>query len=467
MYNLRFFKKSKFLLTAVFGLLFQPGFSQESKTYPPSKFPDRVIMGLKGDPAHSRAVNWRTDKSHKKAVAEIHEADPSPDFEKNAKSVEAKSQSFVLDKREVQYNEVNFTDLKPSTQYMYRVGDGERWSEWFHFTTASEKPAPLSFLYFGDAQSDVRSLWSRAIRGAYSSFPKADFIIHAGDLINKANEDYQWGEWFEAGGWLNGMIPSLSTPGNHEYFRGKDKKAQLSIHWRPQFALPENGPEGLLETAYYVDYQGTRFIMMDSEAAFSDSLVMKNQVAWFEKVAQNHGKRWTVVVHHHPIYSTKISRDNQKWREKMEPLYKKHKIDIVLQGHDHSYARGINMPIGQSRAKPDGPVYVVSVSGPKMYDIGLQNWMDRAASNTQLYQIINISGATLSFKAYTVSGDLYDSFDLQKDEKGENTLVEYSNSLQMQERLELPERMQKRFNQREMKEYNQRFLDYKARKNKQ
>ena len=466
MYHLSSFIKLKLLLPAVFVLLFQPGFSQESKTYPPSKFPDRIIMGLKGDPAHSRAVNWRTDESNKKAVAEIHEADPSPDFEKNARRVEAKSQSLVLDKREVQYHEVNFTELKPSTQYMYRVGDGKRWSEWFHFTTASDKPAPLTFLYFGDAQSDVRSLWSRAIRGAYSSFPKADFIIHAGDLINKANEDYQWGEWFEAGGWLNGMIPSLSTPGNHEYFRGKDKKAQLSMHWRPQFALPENGPEGLSETAYYVDYQGTRFITMDSEAAFSDSLVMKNQIDWFEKVAQNHGMRWTVVIHHHPIYSTKHSRDNKNWREKMEPLYKKLKIDIVLQGHDHSYARGMNMPLGQSRKKPDGPVYVVSVSGPKMYDIGLQNWMDLAASNTQLYQAVTIGDMTLSFKAYTVNGDLYDSFDLQKDEKGENTLLEYSSSLQMQERLGLPERLQKRFNQREMKEYNQRFLDYKARKNK-
>lgn len=423
-------------------------------------------MGLKSDPAHSRAVNWRTDISVKKAVAEIHEADPSPDFKKNTKRLDAKSQSLVLDKKEVQYHEVNFTALKPSTQYMYRVGDGKSWSEWFHFTTASDQQVPLSFLYFGDAQSDVRSLWSRAIRGAYSAFPKVDFILHAGDLINNANEDYQWGEWFEAGGWLNGMIPSLSTPGNHEYFQGKDKKAQLSMHWRPQFVLPENGPEGLSETAYYIDYQGTRFITMDSEAAFSDSLVMQHQTAWFEKVAQNHGMRWTIVIHHHPIYSTKLSRDNQKWREKMEPLYKKYKVDMVLQGHDHSYARGINMPSGESRKKPDGPVYVVSVSGPKMYDIGLQSWMDRAASNTQLYQHINITDALLTFKAFTVNGDLYDSFDLQKDINGENTLVEYSNSLQIQERLELPERLQKRFNKKEMKEYNQRFLDYKARKNK-
>jgi hypothetical protein len=148
----------------------------------------------------------------------------------------------------------------------------------------------------------------------------------------------------------------------------------------------------------------------------------------------------------------------------MEPLYKKHRIDIVLQGHDHTYGRGLNIPVGQSRKKPDGPIYVVSVSGPKMYDIGLQNWMDRAASNTQLYQAITIDQNQLSFKAFTVNGDLYDAFDLNKDKNGVNTLVELSNTLKMKERLDLPEHYMKTFKEEELKEYNQRYQEYKKRK---
>ncbi len=143
---------------------------------------------------------------------------------------------------------------------------------------------------------------------------------------------------------------------------------------------------------------------------------------------------------------------------------KKYKVDIVLQGHDHTYGRGINMPVGQSRKKPDGPIYVVSVSGPKMYDIGLQNWMDRAASNTQLYQVITVDHDKLAFKAYTVNGDVYDAFDLNKDEVGSNTLVELSSDLKMQERLDLPERYQKSFKEAELKEYNERYQEYKKRK---
>ena len=440
---------------------------QANKQYPASRFPDRIILGFKGNPSVSQAVNWRTDSTVTEAVASIHEADVSPDFQNNARQVKAITQSAIIEGKTVHYHEADFSGLKPATQYVYRVGAGEHWSEWFHFTTASDKAEPVSFLYFGDAQNDIRSLWSRTIRGAYANLPKADLIIHAGDLINRANSDYEWGEWFEAGGWVNGMVPSLAAPGNHEFYNDENKKRTLSQHWRPQFALPENGPKELLETAYYIDYQGVRFITLNSEQALSNPESLEKQAAWFEEINKNNPNRWTIVVHHHPIYSTAVGRDNDKWRMKMEPLYKKYKVDIVLQGHDHTYARGINMALGKGRKSPDGPIYVVSVSGPKMYELGLQDWMVRAASNTQLYQILNVDHEKLSFKAYTVNGDVYDSFELLKDSKGKNALKDLSNSLKMQERLDLPTYMQKTIKEADLKEYNERFKNYKARKQNQ
>ena len=438
--------------------------AQTNKSYPASLFPDRIMLGFKGDVSRSQAVNWRTDSTVSNAVVAIHEADPSPDFPKNARMITAVTQQIVIDGKKVNYHEAVLTELKPASQYAYRVGDGTKWSEWFHFKTASDKNEPVSFLYFGDAQNDIRSLWSRAIRGAFSTLPNANFMIHAGDLINRANADYEWGEWFEAGGWVNGMIPSLAAPGNHEYFKDENQKGTLSRHWRPQFALPENGPEGLTETAYYIDYQGIRFISLNSQEAISSQEILEKQAVWFEKINKDNPNRWTIVFHHHPIYSTANGRDNDHWRDKMEPLYKKYHMDLVLQGHDHTYARGINMPLGQNRKKPDGPIYVVSVSGPKMYALGLENWMDRAASNTQLYQTVHVDQNKLSFKAYTVNGDIYDAFDLLKDKNGQNSLVELSGSLKMQERLDLPAELQKRFKEAELKEYNERFQKYKQRK---
>ncbi|GAB4033313.1 purple acid phosphatase family protein [Spirosoma gilvum] len=451
------------IYTAFLVAITASGWAQVHKDYTPTAYPDRVILGWQANPATSQSVNWRTDSTVTQAIGAIAEADPSPDFVTKAVTVEAIAERVVLDGKAVLYHSVHFTNLKPDTKYTYRVGDKMHWTEWFQFKTAKDQPAPFSFLYFGDAQNDIRSLWSRAIRGAYSTLPTVSLMIHAGDLITTSNADWQWAEWFEAGGWINGMIPTLATPGNHEYFKDEQGAYRVSRHWRPSFVLPQNGPKGLEETAYFFDYQGVRFISLNSQAALLDSAVMTTQANWLVQVLSSNPNRWTIVTHHHPIYSTKQGRDNDEWRERMEPIYKKYGVDLVLQGHDHTYGRGLNMPLGKSRKHPDGPIYVVSVSGPKMYDIGLQNWMDRAASNTQLYQTISIDGAKLSYQSYTVTGEKYDSFDLLKDSKGKNTLVDQAPVL-APERLELPAEYQKRYTPTQMDEYRNRFQEYKARK---
>ena len=71
-----------------------------------------------------------------------------------------------------------------------------------------------------------------------------------------------------------------------------------------------------------------------------------------------------------------------------------------------------------------GTVYVVSVSGPKMYTLQRHPFMPRQAENTQLYQIIHVDGDRLSFEAYTATGELYDAFTLNRQSDGTNTLVE-------------------------------------------
>ena len=437
--------------------------AQVHKDYVPTVYPDRLILGWQGNPATTQSVNWRTDSTVANAVGAIAEADPSPDFVAQATIVPASTERVLLDGKTVLYHSVHFKNLKPATQYSYRVGNGAHWSEWFPFKTAQDKPAPFSFLYFGDAQNDIRSLWSRAVRGAYSTLPTASLMIHAGDLINASNADWQWGEWFEAGGWINGMIPTLATPGNHEYFKDEQGKVRVSKHWRPSFVLPENGPKSLEETAYYIDYQGVRFISLDSQAALLDSSVMSAQAKWLVPVLRDNPSRWTIVTHHHPIFSTKQGRDNNEWRDRMEPIYRKYGVDLVLQGHDHTYGRGLNMPLGKSRKHPDGPIYVVSVSGPKMYDIDLQNWMDRAASNTQLFQTISIDGDKLSYQSYTVTGVKYDSFALVKGSNRQNTLTDQA-PLLAPERLGLPAEFQKRYKPEQIEEYKTRYQEYKVRK---
>ncbi len=245
-------------------------------------------------------------------------------------------------------------------------------------------------------------MWSRVIREAHSDAPKARFMIHAGDLINSGNRDAEWGEWFGAGSWLNAMVPSVPTPGNHEYPRDKSKpllRSQLSHHWRPQFTLPENGLE-----AWKKPSTGSITRVRGSSRSIRTS-GKPQQVAWLETVLRDNPNKWTVITFHHPVYSTARGRDNPTIRRLWKPLFDKYKVDLVLQGHDHTYARfgqelSENVAAGvNTRSADGGTVYVVSVSGPKMYQLERTPQMRRAAENTQLYQIVSIDGDTLRYEA--------------------------------------------------------------------
>ena len=397
----------------------------DAEAYKPTPLPDRIILTWTGDPSRTQAVTWRTDTSVALGLAEIAVASEDASFSKSARQLTAKTTILQSNLSKSHYHTAEFNALSPKTKYAYRVGDGMNWSEWFHFQTASDQFEPFTFIYFGDAQNDVKSLWSRVIREAYSDAPKARFLLHAGDLINRPNSDAEWGEWYLAGGWMNGMTPSISTPGNHEYESvGALKTLTLSSHWKPQFALPENGPADLLETTYFIDYQGTRIISLNSNEKIAE------QNGWLEKTlaSRDASIHWTVVTFHHPIYSSAKNRDNQVLRDNWQPIFDKYKVDLVLQGHDHTYARSglVNSATGVSAQGESGTVYVVSVSGPKMYDIGkpTRPEFQRIAEDTQLFQIITIDGNELRYQARTATGQPYDGFTLVKKPGVANQLIE-------------------------------------------
>lgn len=391
----------------------------DAMTHRPSPVPDRIVLTWLTEPATSQAVTWRTDATIWKAIAEIAEAEDGPKFVSKAKKVRASTSVLRTDDGLVShYHSVNFTELKPETKYVFRVGDGVNWSEWGHFDTASDKDKAFSFVYFGDAQNDVKSHWSRVVREAYRDAPKASFLLHAGDLINNANRDAQWGEWFYAGGFIHRRTPCVATPGNHEYQNG------LSRHWRPTFCFPKNGPDGLEETTYWFDFQCARIISLNSNEK------QKEQVGWLRDVLSENKKPWTIITFHHPMYSSAAGRDNVDLRNLWQPVFDEFKVDIVLQGHDHTYARtGLmkhqNLETGVNfHSQESGTMYVVSVSGPKMYELGRRPFMQRAAQDTQLYQIIRVTPKELRYEARTATSRLYDAFTLKKREGKSNALVE-------------------------------------------
>lgn len=435
-----------FALVMTFLCLTNPLTAQKPRVYKAPEFisgwnypgiqPDRITISFGEDPSSMLNINWRTNTEVNQAKIEIAPATAAPKFWRNGSTFSAKTELFdtkIEGQIEVSahFHSAEIKNLNPGTLYAYRVGDGSHWSEWFQVKTASKDPERFSFLYVGDAQNYVLELWSRLIRQSFQKAPNASFIIHAGDLINRPNVDSEWEEWFKAGSFIHAMIPSFPVPGNHEYSRNPEtQEYQLSKLWKPHFTLPMNGPEGLKETVYFMDYQGARIIGLNSNEQHDI------QIEWLEKVLSNNPNKWTIITYHHPLFSASGGRDNEAWRSKLKPVLDKYKVDLALQGHDHAYARGrtapfeYNVPTGVNKRDYTGTVYVVSVSGGKMYALRPNAWdgwdadRERAGENTQLFQVIEVDGDILKYESYTAIGELYDAFEIIKNGNEPNRFVE-------------------------------------------
>lgn len=335
-------------------------------------YPERIILNLTETPDTSQAVTWRTRSTTVKPQAQLAPVTEFIELEKAAKTVLAVTEKVKTDSNiHKQHHTVHFRQLKPDTLYAYRVGNGNLWSEWNQFRTADSKPEPFKFIYFGDFQNQVHSLCPRDFRAAYKKAPDARFGLFVGDLVNDGEMDREWADFFDAIDYIPRMLPIVLIPGNHEYPNRRYialKDFKLTPLWRPHFTLPKNGPEDLAETVYFFDYQGVRDVRLNGNEKIQE------QAEWLDKILSNNAQSWTITAIHQPGYSPRNSRKNLKLKQFLAPIFDKHSVDLVLQGHDHSYARSFRIKNGiRIQNNQMGTTYITSISGPKSYGIDSPN----------------------------------------------------------------------------------------------
>jgi 3',5'-cyclic AMP phosphodiesterase CpdA len=409
----------------------------------PGLVPDRVVLGLVGDPAHGFAVAWRTEMPVEHAVVEVAPCTADASFAASVTKVRASSERLQQGGAAPAYHHAaTIADLEPDRLYCYRVGDGTVWSEWSSVRTAAATAEPFRFIYLGDAQDGVKSFWSRAVRAAYAAAPDARFIVQAGDLTREGFDDALWGEWTYALGFISSQVPILAAPGNHDLHRppgpGTDDTVwSVQPTWRAHLSLPANGPSGAAdqsEETWSLDYQGVRLIALDANPYTEEDFSAEKkkqlaavQPAWLEGRLHDNPNRWTIVVQHEPLYAVVKERDFPELRSVFRPILDRHHVDLVLTGHEHCYARSHKLN-GDRVVPPSEPgtVYAVSVSGPKLRQPGprFRELMAVERGDAQMYQVIAVSRDRLRYQAFSVTGELVDAFELTKDAAGRSTYLD-------------------------------------------
>jgi hypothetical protein len=395
--------------------------SADSRPHPrfqSTPWPDRIVLTPAANPSVGMSVSWRTDDAMRDANLELTAALDGPGSERRAHRWRGTSSALATQNGDDRYHNVMLTGLHPDSRYLYRVRGSGGWSEWLQFRTAAADDRPFTMLYFGDIQNRILSEGARVLRAAYAATPNVALALHAGDLVAQGKEnrhDDDWGEWSMASGPVLGSVPQIPIAGNHEY---RDERGAngapvhaLGPHWSAQFKVPGNGAAGLSATTYYVDYQGVRLVALDGTSALEHG-TLAAQAAWLDRVLKSRGDRFAIVSMHQPVFTCARPNDTEAFKRVLVPIFEARGVDLVLQGHDHCFSR-----TGQAKpGAPQGPVYIVSVSGPKMYGLNarVSNGADRFAADTQLYHRLDVDhrAGTIHVQALTPTGSVYDDFTL-------------------------------------------------------
>ncbi|MDD9207021.1 metallophosphoesterase family protein, partial [Georgenia sp. 10Sc9-8] len=402
--------------------------------------PERIVLTPAERPDISQSFTWRTAATVNDGEVHIRQVGTTEWRTHTARA----NEELTFADTPTRTHSTTVTGLQPATEYEYFVGTEGDFSDTYRFTTAAAAGDPFTFIYFGDAQNQVAARWAPVVDQAYAAYPDAVGTVNAGDLINSADNDSEWTDWFGAMDGYSQTTNVIAAPGNHEY-----SGDEFLLNWKSNFEYDGNGPtavparddsgaelrraaleahmaEAMGETVYFTDYQGVRFIALNAtinrRLATPDSLPpcavgcpdpasvwLDMQARWMDEILAENPHQWSVVTFHQPVFSTAVGRNEVAIRDAWLPVFQRNDVDLVLMGHDHTYARGfVNADATDTPGVTTGPVYAVSVSGPKYYEqqpadnnVWTQNGATQVvrAGHTSTFQGIRVDGNQIHYES--------------------------------------------------------------------
>ncbi|MFF3753025.1 fibronectin type III domain-containing protein [Streptomyces sp. NPDC002018] len=288
------------------------------------------------------------------------------------------------------------TGLKEHTAYSYRVGTEGNWSSAYSFKT-QDFEGDYDFLFYGDPQigssgdlAKDQAGWQDTVDVSLTANPNAELLVSGGDQVESANNESQWNS-FLAPDKLR-QYPWAATIGNHDV-GGKAYEQHFSTPNTDRSGpLYSNGNPASNTSGgdYWYIYKDVLFIDLNSNsyATSQGGGGDAAHIKYVSDVINQHGTeaKWKVLVYHHSIYSPADhakDSDNKVRRVDFPTTFSKLGVDLVLQGHDHSYSRSYLIKNGEKANPaeqpgaadvypgPGGVLYVTanSASGSKYYDI--------------------------------------------------------------------------------------------------
>ena len=219
-----------------------------------------------------------------------------------------------------------------------------------------------------------------------------NLYLYLGDVYEKGTPLEFYNHYAPAG--YYGDFKSITDPtiGNHEYTAGA--APGYFDYW-------DNAPH-----YYSVNVGGWHLISLDANSAFNQFQPGTPQYQWLQNDLQQNSTACTLAFFHQPLFNI----GDEPATTALVPIWdllQQHSVDIVLNGHDHTYQRWVPM---NSAGTPDptGPTeLVVGTGGHALGGLPLSNPNVAATaiqfgamrldlgSNGATYQFVSTAGQTL------------------------------------------------------------------------
>jgi uncharacterized protein (TIGR03437 family) len=259
------------------------------------------------------------------------------------------------------HHRVHLNNLSEATRYQYLVyGDGETLGPGDEPAFRTAGPGAFSFLAFGDSGTGGTAQRRLAAR---MLLEQVSLAVHTGDVayMNGSFEQFL-NHHFDVYRDLLQRVPLFPSLGNHEYYTA-DAAPYLALHETPTAGVPASD----LGRYYSFDWGNVHFVALDSnrplrEAARGSGAMLR----WLEDDLRATTKFWKIVYFHHPPYAWGPNSGDSLSalvREHVVPILERHGVQVVLDGHEHSYQRSLPILRGEAVPEGEGIVYLTTGGG--------------------------------------------------------------------------------------------------------
>ena len=333
-------------------------------------------------------------------------------------------------------HKVELKGLVPDAAYEYEIiANGNIKGR---FKTGKSKGC-FTFLYLSDAQaySDKNfAAFRRTTEAALKRAPESGFFVMPGDMIDIGNSEELWRKFFLSGQEITQNYPIVPAIGNHE-------TDLYSPTFCDHFNFPKNESPNLPDYVYTFDYGEARFVVLSTELwhsqLYTEDGVQKDEPAAFIsgqlELLRNvftDCDKWKIVVMHKALYTSGPYTGHSgtlMYNKIFEPLFDELGVNVVLQGHDHTFVKAF---VRNKKAAPliddtaakaeDGTFYLLSnASGEKFYDPVPESealpLLKCGQPRTQMYTVVHVTARSIRFETYALADEseyLYDLFEIKR-----------------------------------------------------